>query len=195
MISKGCSPIVTCLIARGEPTFEQWKEIISSAIGVFSADFGKRSLPTLCQAADGTRGIFCHHKELVGKWKFDPGDEGQIRGLFFPLSWDIRKLAEWTIIPNVAWGVSLDGEILLIELILGEGGTKFWYNHSKINIDQLIVQSQISPRYILSTLRNDAVSRVLALESRLGEAQWCQDSLDRAWEVVSVATAPPAEKG
>lgn len=189
MPSKNCVPACNCLIPKGEPTREQWVEILTAVTDVFSSEFESTTLPTLSSFVQQREASISIHQQLIARgFFFEPGNEGRKQGFYRGVNcdWDESKIRE---IPVVAWGISRKRKILSVELVFG-GDNSFWYDPREVEIGNLLDLPHLSPRHMLLSMHHEAMRQVLSLEERLAWSKQHLEFLDRAREVVNVATAP-----
>ena len=185
-----CLPATSCLIKKGEPTQEEWEEILTCAIDVFSADFEETTLPTLRSLIDKGALIFVWHKKLIeerGLTFLPTAGNNDKQGFFRSIGLSFEK---WKHRSVIGWGILRDKRVVIIQLVITSKG-QFWYFPSDVTISGLFVLQE--PRKFLWSLRQDALSRVEDLERKLLFARGRAEYLESSMAIVNVATAPPSE--
>jgi hypothetical protein len=191
---KNCSPACHCLIKKGEPTLEQWEEILNSAIDVFSSSFEETTLPDFRrQATQADVFGVCGGLNMKG-FKVELLEElsvkqGEFYGLDLTLPYHLAEIRERII----GWGILRDRQVVGVTLTIRLDRSRYYFGLKETTVSQLILFPGVKPARFLWGMRKSAFNQVDWLKHKLEFAEGRLDYLDAAMDTVSVAIAPPAE--
>lgn len=190
---KDCSPACACLVKKGEPTLEEWEEILTSAVSVFSSGFEETTLPDLRRQATeadvfgvcgrlNTSGFRVELRELYAK-------QGEFYDLGLASPQSLKEIKNRT----VGWGILRSRQVVEVTLTVCPDRLRYYFGLEETTISQLIIIPGVKPSRLLWSMRSSAIGQVEWMEHRLKFAQGRFDYLDDALAIVSAATALPSK--